>query len=106
MSDDRTPADLRREVLRARAAREEAIRRESLMDATDRDSEPSVRVPVSVFERAMRRGYESIPPSIRSIPAKMNSPRGRIAAIVTGGLALIGGALRVIAWFEEQGFLR
>lgn len=109
MSDERTPADLRREVLRARREREEAIRRELELPDFGDDEEPSkvtiVGPAAEEFARAqgglVKRAVESLAP----ISRRMDSRGGRIAAVITGGMALLAGALKVIAWLQENGLL-
>lgn len=109
MSDERTPADLRREVLRARREREEAIRRElETPPEYDGEEEPSkVTIVGPAAEEFVARGglLARASRSIAPISRKMDSRGGRISAIVTGGVVLLGGVLKLIAWLQENGFL-
>lgn len=110
MSDERTPADLRREVLRARREREEAIRKElespPEYDGEDEDSTVTLKgAAAEEFVRARGTMLERVQTSIAPISKRMDSRGGRIAAVVTGAIALLGGVLKFIAWLQEQGLL-
>lgn len=104
--DDSTPADLRREVMRARRASAEAIRKELEAPEFPEDEEPSVRVVKSLpsgrltveaetaedAERlldAAQRKQSSGPPSSRIgqvVGALFPGRRGKVIGAVVGAL--------------------
>jgi hypothetical protein len=110
MSDERTPADLRREVLRARREREEAIRKELELppefDDDEEDSKVTLTGPAAEeFVRARSGLLAKAQNSFAPISKRMDSRGGRIAAAVTGGGAVLVAAVRFIVWLAENGFL-
>lgn len=104
-SDDKTPADLRREVLRARREREEAIRKELELppeyDSEEEDSKVTLRLEGEAAEIFARQGglLARVKASIPPISERMSSPKGKLAALIT----LIVSAL-VAAVAKRYGF--
>lgn len=106
MADERTPADLRREVLRARREREEAIRKELEAPDFGDHEEPSYRIVESLptgrltveaetaegaakLLEASRRKQSSAPPSSRLgavVGALFPGRRGKVIGAVVGAL--------------------
>jgi hypothetical protein len=87
MADERTPADLRREVLRARREREEAIRKEleAPPDWEDTEEPSKVTIVGPAAEAFVARGglIERAKHSLAPISERMSSPRGKLAALIT-----------------------
>ncbi len=97
MADERTPADLRREVLRARRVREEAIRkeREARPDWDDTEEPSKVTIVGPAAEAFVARGglIERAKHSLAPISERMSSPRGKLAALITLVVSAVVAAL-------------
>ena len=106
-SDDRTPADLRREVLRARREREEAIRKEleTPPDWEDTEEPSKVTIVGPAAEAFVARGgfIERARISLTPLSDRMSSPRGKAAALVTGLVAVLGTVIKLLV---DAGVLR